>query len=263
MIIDAHVHIGFKSPVVAKVPELVLSMKKAGIDKAMVYANESFDCSTERLLNEIKGYKDMFYPVGTISFKSQRKPNLKQIETWLEENQIYGLKFYLGYEYFYPADEKLRPYLKLLVKYNRPAIFHSGDTYNQETGAKLKYAHPLSIDELAVDMPDLKIIIAHMGNPWFIDGAEVCYKNKNVFADCSGFVCGQFGSFDSKQLKAAVEYFLGYVGDEKKLLFGTDWPIGDQKSYVSTAKKVMGKNEKIFSQNALEVFGIKNIAISS
>ena len=38
----------------------------------------------------------------------------------------------------------------------------------------------MHIDDLAVDYPDLKIVICHIGNPWIKDCMEVVNKNKNV-----------------------------------------------------------------------------------
>lgn len=256
MIIDSHTHIGFNKIISSKIFELISSMKKADIDKAMVYAGDLGNCSTEALLKEIKGYQNIIYPIGSISPLSKNKPSLKQVEDWLKNNQIYGLKFYPGYEPFYPFDDSLKPFLKLLIKYNRPVIFHSGDTFNLATGAKLKYAHSLHIDDLAVDMPDLKIIIAHMGYPWVIDTAEVCFKNKNVFTDCSGLVYDKFGNQDIELVKRILNDFKMFAGGLDKLIFGTDWPITDQEDYVTNMKQLIGLNEAIFSQNAKVIFGI-------
>lgn len=258
MIIDAHTHLGSGNLLTANIKNLILSMKKAGIDKAIVFAGEINHCSTEDLLNETKNYPNIIYPVGSISPRSKSKPSLKQVEQWLKETQIYGLKFYPGYEPFFPFDQILRPYLKLLVKYGRPAIFHSGDTYNLAPNAKLKFTHPLHIDELAVEMPDLKIVIAHMGNPWIIDAAEVCYKNKNVFADFSGLVYGKFQSGDIKLAKRFYSEFTTFTLGEKKLIFGTDWPIAGQKDYVTRAKQIIGKKEAVFYKNAGKVFGLND-----
>lgn len=256
MIIDAHTHIGFNGIINDRAPELIKSMNKAKIDLALVLAGDMNNCPTEKIISELSSYADRLLPVGTISPLAP-KATPAQVEGWLKAKKIYGLKFYPGYEYFYPADPVLRPYLELLVKYNRPAIFHSGDTYSRVGKAKLKYAQAIHHDDLATEMPDLKIIIAHFGYPWQIDAGEVCYKNKNVYVDCSGFVYGKFGASHRAHFKKVINQFEEVAGTLDRVLFGTDWPIGDQKSYVETAKIIFGKNSKrLFSQNALELFGI-------
>lgn len=257
MIIDSHTHIGFGGLLNIPASKLIFSMKAAHIDRAMVFAGEINNCPTEKLLAEIKKYKNKLYPVGSISPLSKRRSTFAQVEMWLKNKEIFGLKFYPGYEFFYPDDAALRPYLKLLAKYNRPAIFHSGDTYNKAGGAKLKYAHPLHIDDLAVRLPELKIVIAHLGYPWTIDAAEVVYKNKNVYADCSGFVYGKFSASDTKSFKDIFYDFLRRADSSEKILFATDWPIVEHASYIALVKKLSGRDrEKIMHKNAVKVFGI-------
>lgn len=255
MIIDSHTHIGFGNAIDARPRSLVASMDKAGIDMSLVFAGRINQCSTEALLEAIEPFKDRLLPVGAISPLATR-PSLKKVEGWLKKGTIRGLKFYPGYEYFYPYEKVVRPYLKLLSEYGRPAIFHSGDTFSKVHEAKLKYAHPLHIDDLATELPDLRVIIAHVGYPWVIDSGEVVYKNKNVYVDCSGFVYGEFTAESRAHFKDIIADHVRIAGTSDRILFGTDWPISDQTSYVKTARQVFGaKAEAVFSGNAKRLFG--------
>ena len=47
-------------------------------------------------------------------------------------------------------------------------------------GGKIKYAHPLTLDDAASEFPDVKFVMAHYGNPWIIDATQVARK-ENVF----------------------------------------------------------------------------------
>jgi hypothetical protein len=255
MLIDAHTHLGLSG---AKAEELVASMNTAGIDKALVLSGEINHYSVEQLLADTAPYRGTLYPVGSISPLSPQTPSVEAVERWLSSKQIFGLKFYPGYEHFYPADETLRPYLELLATYRRPAIFHSGDTWNGIRGAKLKYAQAIHIDDLAVEMPDLNIIIAHLGYPWETDAAEVCYKNSNVYADCSGFVYDAFTAEQVEHFRQVAQTFLRISNARDRILFGTDWPIGNQASYVRTAQVVFGEDfPSFYSQNAIKLFGLE------
>ena len=55
-----------------------------------------------------------------------------------------------------------------------PVFFHTGDTYSPE--AKLKFAHPLGVDEVAVDHPDVKFVLCHLGNPWTVTRPRWCTR---------------------------------------------------------------------------------------
>lgn len=266
MILDAHTHIG-KKTIVASAEDLIRSMDNAGIDKALVFAGKIAEQATGILLQDITPFKGRLYGIGSITpFDKQGNYILPNEETYLylddllSKQEIFGLKFYVGYEHYYPNDPALKSIYNLLIKHNRPAIFHTGDCYNGVCGAKLKYAHPLNIDDLAVDYPELKIVIAHMGYPWVRDAALVCYKNKNVYADMSGFVYGKFNRTDFSSYKDEIYEFHQICGGPHKLIFGSDWPISDQKSYVDTlySQGFASAEEmaEIMGNRAAKLFGI-------
>lgn len=253
MVIDAHTHIG-KKTIIATAKQLIASMDDAGINVSMVFAGKINAMANRQMLDAIRPYAGRLYGIGSVS-PIEGGPTPQDILALLRTDAIRGLKFYPGYEYFYPYDECVRPFLKVLEATDRPAIFHSGDTFSGVHASKLKYAHPLHIDEVAVDFPRLRIVIAHFGYPWQNDAAEVVYKNKNVYVDCSGFVYGDFNTKSEEDFKKVVGDYARVAGDLDRVLFGTDWPIGNQASYFSAARRIFGGNEKIFSGNAKELFG--------
>lgn len=104
-------------------------------------------------------------------------------------------------------------------------------TYSKK--AKVRQAHPLLVDDLAVDYPDVKFVICHLGNPWFQDTAEVLYKNDNVYADISGLTLGDFQYEFERYMLARVKDMISYMGDPgKQIMFGTDWPLVGMVKYV-------------------------------
>lgn len=140
-------------------------------------------------------------------------------------------------------------------------VFHTGDTYS--TKAKLKYADPLTIDEVAVDHPNVKFVIAHCGNPWIESAAEVAYKNPNVYLDGSAFLVGNLektsqDKMDEFEVKP-LRWIFGYMEDPTKLMYGSDWPLVDMASYIKAFKRAIPKEHwrAVFHDNAANVFGIK------
>ena len=109
-------------------------------------------------------------------------------------------------------------------------MFHTGDTFSAK--GKLRYSHPLNIDEVAVDNPELKIVMCHLGNPWILDCEEVIYKNKNVYGDISGLVLGDFTHYYEELIADKIAELLNYAGEPRYLLYGTDWPIANMESYL-------------------------------
>jgi hypothetical protein len=182
---------------------------------------------------------------------------VREISEYLEGGFIKALKLYPGYEPFYPNDTRLKLIYEMAVEYDVPVMFHSGDTYSPR--GKVKYSHPLLIDDLAVDYPDMKIVICHIGNPWIKDCMEVVYKNKNVYADISGLVLGDFEDKFERYMKKEIEEMITYAGDPNYLLYGTDWPISNMKSYLKFMDQLDladSKKELILWKNAAQLFKI-------
>ena len=251
--IDCHTHIGRNENISGSVTQLLKSMDEAGIEKSLVFANKIGDASNEYMLEQIAPHKDRLYGVAAVhpTHPKRSEYNNKEwiqyhtsvgdsITRWYQENKIVAVKFYTGYDHYYPSDFEARVYLNVLNKIGCAAIFHSGDCHSScSKKAKLKYAHPLHIDDVAVDYPGINFVIAHMGFPWVRDAAQVCYKNSNVYADISGFVYGEFTPQDVEKFGKCLDEFCD-IAPWEKLLFGTDWPISNQKSYVTS---IWGKDD--------------------
>ena len=156
--------------------------------------------------------------------------HLRRAERQIETGKVRALKAYLGYLPFGPDHPNYVPYIEMAQRHRLPFVFHTGDTYS--TVAKLKYAHPLGVDEVAVDHPDVRFVLAHCGNPWLIDAAEVVYKNPNVWADLSGLVIADETTFSSVEHKdaladvaAVVRRAFRYAERPNRFVFGTGQPL--------------------------------------
>lgn len=267
MIIDSHTHIGklpgskYSEDYRKNLDSILKEAKENKVDRLVVIAGfeekDGFSISAKSLLKLAEGKKNVHVVAGIdINYGSEY---LKQLENWLMNKKIVGIKFNTGYQHYYPYDERCKPVYKLCIKHDVPVIFHSGDTLaGYVPDPKVKYAHPIHIDEVATDFPELKIVIAHMGNPWLVDCAEVLYKNPNVYADISGLVVGEdLASPYGKLMKKRVMELIEYVGQEHKLLYGTDWPLCPMEPYIEFSKNLDLKGdslEKLFSGNAVKVF---------
>jgi hypothetical protein len=103
--------------------------------------------------------------IGVADPRRNERAHLLPVEAQIAQHRdkLVAFKAYLGYLHFGPEDARYVPYYKLAEKYHLPVVFHTGD--NWSTKAKVKFAHPLRLDEVAVDFPEARFIIAHFGNP--------------------------------------------------------------------------------------------------
>lgn len=117
-------------------------------------------------------------------------------------------------------------------------------------GAKIRHAHPASIDELAADFPDLKIIMAHPGWPWVEETTAVALHKGNVYWEMSGWAPKYFPG----NLKVDMR---GRLQD--KIMFGSDYPSMPYARILKEWGELGYKDEvmeKIFHRNAERVLGL-------
>ena len=187
-----------------------------------------------------------------------RSGELERLETLLRSPRCVGVKIYLGYDYRYPADECFLPVYELAGACGKAVVFHTGDTAG--THGKVKYAHPLNADEVAVEFPNTRFVLAHIGNPWIADAVEVAAKNANVALDLSGLAVG---NFDPDALYRECEAYwrhlrmwLEYLGDPAKIMYGSDWPLVNIPAYIRLLSRIVPEkfHPGFFSDTARRIF---------
>lgn len=93
-----------------------------------------------------------------------------------------------------------------------PVMFHTGTSVFP--GARNKYGDPIHVDDVAVDFPKLKIILAHGGRPLWMDTAFfLLRRHANIYLEISGI-----------PPKSLLKYFPRLAEIAQKTMFGTDWP---------------------------------------
>ncbi|MTI47382.1 amidohydrolase family protein [Sporosalibacterium faouarense] len=194
----------------------------------------------------------------------EKELQIQEIKNKLEDERVVGLKIYAGYYPYYVYDKIYHPIYKLAAEHDLPVVIHTGDTYSER--GLLKYSHPLAIDELAVRFRNVNFVMAHFGDPWIMDAAEIILKNSNVYADLSGLLVGdakQVDRFMNEPLFVDhIKRGLVYTDNYFKFMFGTDWPLVQINPYIEFVKKLVPKefHDYVFYKNAIKIFPrIKNI----
>lgn len=264
-VIDAHMHINFGRPQSQELAEKVgLKYTPEGLLEEMDESNVvrgllmAVPGNIEAIKEFAATYANRFWVASSADPETVNKETLSALEADLKEGAVRAIKLYIGYRHFYPDDERCVPVYRLAIKYETPIIFHTGDCVS--TMARLKFSHPLTIDDLAFRFPDLKIVMAHMGNPWLWDAAEVIYKNENVYADLSGLVTGLDEDYkDEYRLKLLdqLESAIYYCGADH-IMFGTDYCLASHADSIDFFSKLKIKPEdmeKFFYKNAMRIYG--------
>lgn len=187
------------------------------------------------------------------------EPDTLALARALEAKRIACMKVYLGYVPRWASDPVYEPVYRLGARYRVPVVFHTGDTSDPD--ALVKYADPLTVDEVAVRHRDVTFVIAHCGNPWLQSAAEVAYKNPNVILECSALMTGSVDELDpeirERYVVDAIRWVFGYVEDPGKLMFGTDFPLVDVEPYLRAYEDAIPREhwQAVFFDNAARLFG--------
>ena len=133
---------------------------------------------------------------------------------------IKGFKFHPTFQGFYPNDRMAYDLYEAIADEGAIALFHTGQTgvgsgMRGGMGMRLKYSNPMYLDDVAVDFPDMPIILAHPSFPWQEEALAVAQHKPNVYIDLSGWSPKYFPPI-----------FVHYANTilKKKMLFGSDWP---------------------------------------
>ncbi len=163
------------------------------------------------------------------------------------------VKVHPPHQLLYPNDylngvPELATIYRVAEQHGIPVMIHTGTSIFP--GARNKYGDPIYLDDVAVDFPKLKILMAHGGRPLWMESAFfLLRRHKNVFLDISGI-----------PPKSLLTYFPRLEQIADKTLFGTDFPspgIPDIKPNLDAFRALPlseDVKEKILSRNALEMW---------
>jgi predicted TIM-barrel fold metal-dependent hydrolase len=277
--IDAHIHVvppklpgvGSLSPLLDEPLEQLAAtlrreMEAAGVQQALAMgswkATANDPLAIEGTLGVARAVPGL-HAVGMADPTISDSEHFRRVDAVLAAGQVKALKGYLGYLHYGPDHPNYLPYYELAARHDVPFIFHTGDTYSPR--AKLRFAHPLLVDDVAVDHPQVRFVLAHVGNPWLTEAAEVIYKNVNVWADLSGLVVGDVSAFVAEErqellqdLIAGLRRAFRYAERPNRFLYGSDWPLAPMLAYREFIRGAIPEvyHVQVFEENARLLFRI-------
>jgi predicted TIM-barrel fold metal-dependent hydrolase len=159
-----------------------------------------------------------------------------------------GLKLYPSYQHFYPNNRRLYPLYAKAQDMGIPIMFHTGSS--TFPGARLKYSDPLFLDDVAVDFPALRLIMAHSGRGFWYDRAFLLARmHEHVYMEITGL-----------PPKKLPFYFPDLEKLADKIIFGSDWPaitnIAGNIADIRSLPFADETKEKMLGLNAARILGL-------
>lgn len=165
---------------------------------------------------------------------------------------IRGFKLHPPIQQFHANDRIAYPFYEVLAEARMPVIFHTGHSgigtgMPGGGGVRLKYGNPMDIDDVAVDFPDMPIIMAHPSFPWQDEAISICLHKPQVYIDLSGWSPKYFSP-------TLVQYANTLL--KEKVLFGSDFPLITPDRWLADFAKIEIRDEVrplILKQNAIRL----------
>ena len=200
--------------------DTVSHLRACGVEGAlMANVDASFRWKTrfsnEQMVETVAPYRGFFKLFASVDPR-YGKSAVAELRRAFSELGCEGFKVHPSYQEVYPNDRDLMyPLYDLCVEFNAPVLFHTGST--RLYPAPIKYSQPVRLDEVAIDFPEMRIIMAHWGWPWVDEALAIAWRNKNIYVDLSGHL--------PRHLPPIVWHYMQLSDLQDRFFFGSDYPF--------------------------------------
>ncbi len=211
--------------------------------------------SNEEVAELANENSDIMIPFASID-PAKGRYGAREARRLIRDYDVKGFKFHPQFQEFFPNDRMAYPIYEAIAEAKLPALFHTGHSgmgtgMPGGGGIRLKYGNPMYVDDVAVDFPDMPIILAHPSWPWQDEALSICLHKPQVYIDLSGwspkYFPPQLVHYANTQLK-------------HKMLFGSDFPLIKPDRWLADFEKADFRDEVrplILKENAIKLLGLK------
>ncbi|MDH4109157.1 MAG: amidohydrolase family protein [Gammaproteobacteria bacterium] len=210
--------------------------------------------SNEEVAEMANANSDVMIPFASID-PAKGRLGAREARRLIRDYNVKGFKFHPQFQEFFPNDRSAYPLYEVIAEAKLPALFHTGHSgmgtgMPGGGGIRLKYGNPMYVDDVAVDFPDMPIILAHPSWPWQDEALSICLHKPQVYIDLSGwspkYFPPQLVHYANTQLK-------------RKMLFGSDFPLITPDRWLADFEKAGFRDEVkplIMKENAVRLLGL-------
>jgi predicted TIM-barrel fold metal-dependent hydrolase len=240
VIFDSHMHIGAHGAefgVSLDAEGLVAAMRDNGISAGALFAPDNE--AVRDVVDSVPGVYGLFWA-------NPRLPGyLEQARSYLEHPEFVGIKLHPLNDGYHPNDPSVHPLLELAIEHDLPVLIHSGHPV---------FTLPWIIEELIVNFPDAKVILAHMGhgNVFYINASiDIARRHPGVFLETSGM-----------PMPTKIVDAIDALGPTR-VLYGSDMPVYHPQSEIDKVRLSGLSDElvdRVLDKNARALFLKEGVA---
>jgi predicted TIM-barrel fold metal-dependent hydrolase len=215
---------------------------------------------TPRLTNDevvafAENNRDIAIPFASIN-PTRGAAAVREARRLVEAGVVRGLKLHPPIQEFFANDRIAYPLYEVFAEARLPVVFHTGHSgigtgMRAGGGIRQKYGNPIYIDDVAVDFPDMPIVMAHPSFPWQDEAISICLHKPQVYIDLSGWSPKYFSP-------TLVQYANSLL--KHKVMFGSDYPLLTPDRWLADFEKLPIKDDVrplILKENAVRFLGLR------
>jgi uncharacterized protein len=207
-------------------------MDRAGIERSLLIAVRagdlniagSFELPYDRVYKVCRKYPDRFSGLaGVDPFRGMQ--GLRDLQRAVLDLGFVGAHLYPHWFGLAPDHAKYYPYYAKCAELDIPIMMQIGHNLVYSRERRLpSVGRPITLDQVAIDFPELTLIGIHLGMPWTDEAISMAWKHPNVY------LAGD--AYAPKHWPKSFVHYADTYGSHK-VMFGTDWPVIDPERAVA------------------------------
>ncbi len=238
------------------IEDYLRKMDRAGIERSLLIAvragdlaiRGSYEIPYARVAEVCARYPDRFSGLAGID-PHRGIQGLRDLDHAVHELGFVGAHLYPHWFSMAPDAALYYPYYARCCELDVPIMMQVGQNLIYSRDRRLpSVGRPISLDRVAIDFPDLRLLGIHIGVPWTDEMIAMAWKHDNVFIGVDAYA--------PKHWPPQLVHYLNTYGREK-VLFGTDWPVIDPERAMREIEVLDLRPEArklLLRDNALRIF---------
>ena len=243
--------------------EMLRRMDAAGIERGFLIAAKCgpvghpscFHMPLEVVDRAIAQHPDRFFGLYGID-PTQGMAAVRELQHAVEDKGYIGAH---GYPHWFelPIDHaRWYPFYTKCCELDVPIQFQIGQSMIYAADYPIRsVGQPITMDAVACDFPELKLIGIHVGIPWTDEAIAMAWKHKNVYLGGD--------AHSPKYWPASFVHYIDTYGQDK-VIFGTDFPVLDferTRAEIEALCLRPGPKRKLLRDNVIRIYGLDRFGV--
>lgn len=235
---------------------MLAMMDRAGIERALLIATKtgqlgipgSWHLPYSIVAEAVQKHPERFSALAGLD-PTEGMAGVRALSRAILDDGFVGAHFYPHWFELAPDHARWYPFYAKCAELDVPVQLQVGQSLVYDTARPLKsVGRPITLDAVACDFPELKLIGIHVGIPWTEEMIAMAWKHSNVYIGCD--------AHSPKYWPQAFVHFINSYGQDK-VIFGTDYPVLDFERTRAEIEALGFKEEilaKLLRENARRLY---------